>query len=159
MIGADSVTVSTVVAVCPADAFEVFTEEIDAWWGRGPKYRFGRNGTLRFEPGVGGRLVEVYDDVTGDLWEVGRIKVWEPASRLVFAWRTPVNRPGESTEVEVRFEEHETGTRVTVVHRGWDQIPDDHPVRHGQVGEAFIRFIGGWWIDTLGLLRAAASAR
>jgi len=33
---------TTFVAVDPADAFEVFTSEIDQWWGRGPRFRFGK---------------------------------------------------------------------------------------------------------------------
>jgi uncharacterized protein YndB with AHSA1/START domain len=74
--------VTTVVEVDPADAFEVFTREIDAWWKRGPRYRSG-SGTLRFEGGPGGRLVEAQDG--GEL-EIGKVLVWEPGERLVFEW-------------------------------------------------------------------------
>ena len=44
-------------------AFEVFTEDVDSWWLRGPAFRVDarREGVLRFEPGVGGRLVEVFE--------------------------------------------------------------------------------------------------
>ena len=37
-----------------------FTDEIDLWWRRGPRFRFltESEGTLRFEPGAGRRLVE-----------------------------------------------------------------------------------------------------
>jgi len=38
----------------PGEAFEVFTREIDAWWKRGPRYRFA-SGALRFE----GRVVKI----------------------------------------------------------------------------------------------------
>jgi hypothetical protein len=34
---ADAVTVSIEVAVSPGVAFEVFTEDLDAWWQRGPR--------------------------------------------------------------------------------------------------------------------------
>ena len=59
-----SVTVTTVVEVAPETAFTVFTEEVDAWWKHGPRFRPGgdRPSSMRFESGVGGRLLEVYED-------------------------------------------------------------------------------------------------
>src|SRR5690606_13054071 len=83
---ADLVRVTTVVPVDPATAFALFTEEVDAWWRRGPRYRFG-DGTMRFEPPPRGRLVEVYDEAAGDLHVVGEVSAWEPGRRLAFAWR------------------------------------------------------------------------
>ena len=51
------VTVTSTVAVDSATAFAIFTEDIDLWWRRSPRYRFlrSRDGVLRFEPGVGGQ--------------------------------------------------------------------------------------------------------
>jgi hypothetical protein len=40
-------------------------------------------------------------------------------------------RPGQSTQLDVRFEAVGDQTRVTVEHRGWDKIPQDHVARHG----------------------------
>lgn len=153
--------VTTVVAVDPATAFALFTEDVDAWWRRGPRHRFrpGRDGVLRFEPGVGGRLVEVYDEAAGDLYEVGEVRVWEPGRRLAFAWRGTAFAPGEETIVEVHFERVAAGTRVTLEHRGWDALRPDHPARHGLVGGAFASMIGLWWGDLLNLLRARAAGR
>jgi hypothetical protein len=78
MSDADAVTVSIEVAVTPATAFEVFTEDLDAWWQRGPRYRFlaPHEGVLRLEPGVGGRLLHARDDAGDDVFEVGRVRVW-----------------------------------------------------------------------------------
>ena len=101
----DCVVVHTVVALAPDRAFDVFTAEIGAWWGsEKPKNRFRpeRHGTLRFEPGPGGRLLEEYGD--GEPFEVGRVSVWQPGERLVFGWRQADFAPGEQTEVEIRFE-------------------------------------------------------
>lgn len=99
------------VEVDPRTAFDVFTSEAAAWWHRdrslwGP----GTSGVMSFEPGVGGRLL-----LDGDR-EVGRVSVWEPGPRLVFSYG-----PDEQgrTEVEVRFEATELGTRVVLRHRGW----------------------------------------
>ena len=152
----DRVRVTTVVAVDPVTAFEIFTEEVDGWWKRGPRYRFVKSGVLRFEPGEGGRLVEVIDAAAGKVYEVGEILVWEPAARLVFGWRGHHFEADQRTEVEVCFEASGDGTRVTVEHRGWDALPAHHRARHGLQGGAFSAMMGLWWGDVLVSLRAFA---
>src|SRR5207245_1054892 len=115
----DAVTVTTVVEVDPRTAFDVFTKEVGTWWRRDPRYRFDpeRNGIMRFEPGAGGRLVEVHDQKSGEGFEVGRVLVWEPGARLVFEFRARAFAPGERTEVDVRFEPAGSGrTRLTLEH-------------------------------------------
>jgi uncharacterized protein YndB with AHSA1/START domain len=152
----DTVTITTLVAVTPAAAFDVFTKEIGAWWRRDPRYQFtpGRPGTLRFEPGVGGRLVQV-DDATGrESFEVGRVLAWEPGARVVFEFRGMSFRPGETTEVEVTFAPEAGGTRLTLQHRGWGVFPKEHPVRHGYTGQAFLDMMGLAWADLLVALAA-----
>jgi uncharacterized protein YndB with AHSA1/START domain len=154
--------VTTYVAVDPIAAFEVFTRETDLWWRRGPRHRFGRarRGVLHFEPGTGGRLFEEYDDgEQPELFEVGKVLAWEPGARLLFEWRILNFAPGERTEVEVRFEPTDGGTRVTLEHRGWSALPEDHPARHGLTGEAFTSMIGLWWGEILTTLRVYISAK
>lgn len=155
MKSTDAVTVTTLLGVDPGGAFRLFTEEVDLWWRRGPRYRPEVNGegAMRFEPGVGGRLLEVYHEGKGDVFELGRILVWEPGARLVFDWRARNFEPGEKTVVEVRFEREGGGTRVTLEHRGWDAIPAGHPVRHGWTGEAFSSMIGLYWAELFVSLR------
>jgi uncharacterized protein YndB with AHSA1/START domain len=53
---------------------------------------------------VGGRFVEVYDQATGEGFEIGRVKVWEPGRRVAYSWRQADWRPGEEMEIEVTFE-------------------------------------------------------
>jgi ketosteroid isomerase-like protein len=65
---------------------------------------------MRFEPGVGGRLL------LDGTREVGRISVWEPGPRLAFSYGPPGS--AERTEVDVRFETTNEGTRVVLTHRG-----------------------------------------
>jgi activator of Hsp90 ATPase-like protein len=115
------------VDVDPATAFEVFTEEIGRWYRSGP-YSWNdpeRAVGIRFEPGVGGRLIEVHDEATGEGFEMGRVLAWEPGSRLVCAFRSVFFPPEPLTEVEVRFEERDGATRVTLEHRGLDRLPPD----------------------------------
>lgn len=85
--------------------------------------------------------------------------VWEPGRRLLLEWRGVNFAPGERTAIDVRFEPARGGTRVTVEHGGWDGLPHDHPVRHGQPDEAFFARLGGWWADLLRALRVHASTR
>jgi uncharacterized protein YndB with AHSA1/START domain/ketosteroid isomerase-like protein len=111
------------VAVDPGTAFEVFTSEASAWWHRdrslwGP----GTTGAMRFEPGVGGRLLLERGSGANEAREVGRVEVWEPTPRLVFSYGAPGDAPERRTEVEVRFEATETGTRVVLRHRGWLEV-------------------------------------
>jgi uncharacterized protein YndB with AHSA1/START domain len=153
------VMVAVSVVADPATAFDIFTQEVDTWWRRGPKYRFRgrRHGTLRFEPGVGGRLVEVYDEAAGDLFEVGKILDWEPGTRLRFEWRAPNYRAGQVTVVEVRFIATAAGTRVVVEHSGWETLPGDHPARHGLDDTPFLQSMGGWWREQLASLKDRAT--
>lgn len=157
MSDADGVRVAIDVGVEPAVAFEVFTTELDLWWGRGPRFRFAPPwaGTMRLEPGLGGRLLHVPGDEKPP-FEVGRVEAWEPPARLAFSWRLSNFRPGQVTRVEVRFEPVEAGTRVTVAHDGWDSLPPEHPARHGATGRAFVLMKGGWWGDLLTAFRKTA---
>src|SRR5262249_52594833 len=123
----DTVTVSIDVAVDPVTAFEVFTDEIDIWYQRGPhSWRFpDRAMGIRFGPQCGGRLLEVHDPATGDGFAFGEVLVWEPGARLVFADLVSSEPPEPLTEVEVRFETVGDGTRVTLEHRGLDRLPPE----------------------------------
>jgi hypothetical protein len=112
-----SVRVTVTVAVTPADAFEVFTAEFDQWYRTGTASlgRRARPGTtMRFEPGVGGRLLECRPGQPPV--ERARITVWRPGERLVFVDR-------RDTEVDVLFAAVAEGTRVVLEHRGLDRLP------------------------------------
>ena len=148
--------VSVAVAVPPAVAFEVFTAQIDRWWRRGPKFRHAglRAGFVCLEPRVGGRLFESIDSEDGErVFEVGRVHVWEPPTRLAFSWRNANFSPDEVTNVTVEFAPTSSGTLVTVTHVGWGALRADHPARHGLQGAAFSRMIGLWWGEQMTSLR------
>jgi hypothetical protein len=142
----DTVTATIEVAVDPATAFEIFTEEIDRWWKPGPInwYDAYRAVGTRIEPGVGGRWLEVYDEAAGDVLEVGRITVWEPGVRLVLLYRDGGHKL-DGTEVEVRFEAIEGGTRVTLEHRGWDKVAPDVATRSREGKRWGWASILGWY--------------
>jgi uncharacterized protein YndB with AHSA1/START domain len=154
----DQVKVSVLVRVTPDEAFSTFTDDIDQWWRRGPRFRSG--GILYLEPRVGGRLLERCPTPTGErVIETGYVKVWEPPARLVFAWRAINFAPEEWTEVEVTFEPRAAGTLLTLVHRGWSGIRPEHPARHGLEVAPFLRMMGLWWGDQMTSLREHAGQR
>ena len=121
------------VAADPGRAFAAFTDEIDSWWVRGAINFFdaARAIEMRIEPGVDGRVLEVYE---GDVLELGRITVWEPGTRL--AYRSSV----DDSEVDVRFEPVDSGTRVTVTQKlvpGGETMFDFWPTKLAWFGSWF----------------------
>jgi uncharacterized protein YndB with AHSA1/START domain len=148
------VLVSLRVAATPARAFAVFTGDIGLWWRPNGLFQFTPRapGILAFEPGPGGRLTETLAD--GEIFEIGRITAWEPPARLVFTWRQASFAPDQMTQVELRFEPIGGETRVTVEHRGWDTVPQDHAARHRFPETVFLRRHAEWWQGLLASYRA-----
>jgi uncharacterized protein YndB with AHSA1/START domain len=142
------------VPAAPARAFEAFTQEIASWWQPDPLFRITPHGDgeLAFEPGVGGRLLTRLG--SGETFEIGRISVWEPGRRLVFAWRQASFSPEQSTEVEVLFEPVGSETRVSIEHRAWDTIPRRHVARHGFPEHVTLQRAADWWRGSLNSLRS-----
>ncbi len=143
------ILVSIRVAATPERAFAVFTEEIGDWWVA--------NDLFRFTPGAPGRLAfDIPEDENeparlvehrpgGEPFEIGRVSVWEPAERVVVAWRQISFGPEHDTEVEVSFAPVGEFTRVTVEHRGWERIPQDHVARHSFPLNIFLTRHGEYW--------------
>lgn len=147
---ASRVLVALRVRATPRRAFDAFTAEIGQWWRSSPLFAFTPRepGVLSFEGQD--RLIETR--AGGKVFEIGRVRVWEPGARLVFGWRQASFAPGQDTEVEVLFEAVGTETRVTVIHTGWDTVPADHVARHGFPDALFLRRHGEWWQALLAAL-------
>ena len=132
-------------------AFEVFVRDVGLWWRPNAMFRTTPRspGVVAFEPGEGGRFIETL--ANGKVFEIGRIRVWEPpadaasAGRLMFGWRQATFTPDQDTEVEIRFEPVGEETRVTVEHRGWDSVPAEHLARHGFPNTVFLQRHAEWW--------------
>ena len=149
------VLVALRVKASPERAFEAFTREIGAWWRPNPLFAFTPReaGVLAFEPGAGGRLIETR--AGGKVFEIGRVRAWEPPQRLVFGWRQASFAPDQDTEVEVRFEPVGDETRITVEHTGWDSVPAAHVARHGFPNQLFLMRHGEWWQKLLASYKGA----
>lgn len=134
-----SVRANVLVDLDPAKTFEIFTADIDSWYKRGP-HSFAdpsRAVGIRFEPGVGGRLIEVYDTHTGEGLTIGEVTVWQQGRRLVFV-------DAHQTEIEVTFQPEGLGTRVELEHRGLEQLRPDLADRHGRFGG---RLLLAWYAE------------
>src|SRR5258707_2439682 len=131
-----SVSSQVEVGADPTTAFSAFTEEMNLWWVRGPINFFdsARAVAVVCEPGVGGRIIEVYDEARGAGLELARIWAWHPGERL--AWRSSV----DDVEVEVRFEPTPAGTLVRVL----AAIPTGGADR---AGTAWVRVGPAWFGD------------
>ena len=115
------VTKSVTVRANPERAFEIFTREIDTWWPR--SHHIGKSPMRRveIEARAGGRCFTEQEDGTECDW--GRVLVWDPPHRFVFAWQITHEWGYEpslakSSEVEVSFTPAaDGGTRVDLAHR------------------------------------------
>jgi uncharacterized protein YndB with AHSA1/START domain len=135
------------VRATPERAFAAFVEEIGDWWRPSPLFQTTpRPGRLSFETpdgdGEGGRLIETREG--GKVFEIGRIRVWEPPRRLMFSWRQ-ANFPVDlHTEVEMTFEAVGEETRVSVEHRGFDRVPPG-AARHGFPDQILLMRLADFW--------------
>jgi uncharacterized protein YndB with AHSA1/START domain len=134
---------SITVHATPERAFQVFTEEFDAWWPR--SHHIGKVPMKKaiIEGKAGGRCYTEQIDGTSCDW--GSVLVWDPPRRLVLAWQIDGQWQYEpdlakSSEVEVRFTpERDGSTRVSLEHR--------HLERHGDAASGIrtsIDSANGW---------------
>jgi SAM-dependent methyltransferase len=124
------VRVGISIALEPLAAFDVLVKELAS--------ALSRIG-LGFEPGPNGRVTETE-------FEVGRVTTWKPGERILLQWHPASWSPKEMTEVELRFEPVEGGTRVELESRDWGRMvtaPDE---------------LAGWFASEMAapLLRAIA---
>jgi uncharacterized protein YndB with AHSA1/START domain len=153
------VLVSLRVKASPDRAFAAFVDDIGVWFQANPLFAFTPRdpGVLAFEPGGGGRLTTTL--ASGKVFEIGKVRAWEPPRRLVFGWRQAAFAPDQDTEVEVRFDPVGADeTRVTVEHRGWDSVPAAHVARHGFPNAVFLTRHGEWWQRLLAAYKESLGA-
>lgn len=134
------------VKATPERAFAVFTGEIGEWWRPHGLFQTTPRapGRLAFEPqGEGGRLIETL--ANGKVFEIGSVLAWAPGERLVFSWRQASFPVDLHTEVEVRFEAVGEETRVSVEHRGYDQVPAESAARHRFPDQALLARLAEFW--------------
>jgi uncharacterized protein YndB with AHSA1/START domain len=114
---------SVFVDMPPEAAFRLFTDGAGSWWPLASHSVAGDDAvTCILEGRVGGRFYEVSRGGAQAEW--GRVLAWEPPHRLVMSWY-PGRTPADATEVEVTFQAEGSGTRLALIHRGWERgVPD-----------------------------------
>jgi uncharacterized protein YndB with AHSA1/START domain len=111
---------SVTVAWDRETAFRRFTSEMGEWWPLGTHSVGQENAvSVTFEGHVGGRIYERHTDGATSEW--GRVTEWDPPSRVAFTWY-PGRDPDGGQLVEVYFTPAEDGTRVDLVHSGWERL-------------------------------------
>ena len=145
------------VKASPERAFTAFVENIGQWWKPNGLFQTTPRapGVLTFEPGQGGRLIETL--ANGKVFGIGAILTWDPPRGLTFTWRQANFPPDLKTEVEVRFEPVGDETRISVEHRGFDQVPADSVARHGFPDQVLQMRLAEWWQMLLGSLSEVVS--
>jgi len=99
------------VGVSPQAAFTAFTDEMDLWWVRGPINFFDSARAVKMvcEPGVGGRILEMYGSDPVDALEIARITAWRPGELV--GWHSSL----DDVDVEVTFQDFDGATIVRVL--------------------------------------------
>jgi DNA-binding transcriptional ArsR family regulator len=119
----DPVAKTLELGVTPEQAFDLFVGGMGRWWPLDThSVSSDAAEDVRIDERVGGAIREVTRDGVEHEW--GVITAYEPGSRFQFTWY-PGLPVAAGTHVDVRFDATESGTRVTLVHSGWEVRGDD----------------------------------
>ncbi|HET9332465.1 MAG TPA: SRPBCC family protein [Gemmatimonadota bacterium] len=126
---------SVTVPIWPEAAFRRFTEGIAGWWPLAThSVSESAEASCAIEGRVAGRILETAPDGAEHVW--GTVTAWEPPGRLAFTWHP--GRPEDTRqEVEVTFRAAGEGTRVELVHTGWERLGE-------RASETRARYDAGW---------------
>lgn len=118
--------VSLELALDPSVAFDLVVRELaDA---------LARAG-IEFEPGPTAKVAQ-------NGFEVGHVTAWRPGEQIKVRWRAADWQPDEFSEIELRFEKFEGGTRIEIEHSAWAKlIGEAHEVAGWFAGEVAAPFL------------------
>lgn len=137
------------VRLAPTEAFDLFTRDMRIWWPFvGHSCSDAAAQDVRFEPGVGGEVVE--HSRTGERFRWGRLTEWDPPHGFAMSWH-PGLPEREATRLRVSFTPRDGGTEVRVIHDGWE-------ARGAQAQSKRDQYDGGW-PATLAAFSAEAARR
>ena len=139
IVQTEPIRAGVTVAVAPERAWEVFTGAIGTWWPVATHSVAAAADEvperLVLEPREGGEIYEIFGGVKRH-W--ARIHTWNPPHTLGYTWR--VNPDNPPTDVTVTFTPAAGGgTRVEVVHSGWEAYGASREELHASYGGE-----GGW---------------
>jgi Activator of Hsp90 ATPase homolog 1-like protein len=118
---------SVPVRCTPEHAFPVFTERMSDWYPlEGHSIFDDRESTVVWEGRVGGQVYELSSSGEKGVW--GTIVAWDPPQELAMTWH-PGRGEETAQELRVSFTAEGDGTRVEVVHTGWERVGPDFRAR------------------------------
>ena len=133
----------------PEHAFHVYTEGMNDWYPiEGHSIFDDPEASIVWEGHVGGRVYERSSNGEEGVW--GTIIIWDPPNELAMTWH-PGRGEETSQELSIRFTPEEGGTRVDVVHAGWERIGPDFRERMAGYNEG--------WPTVLALFVEAAGGK
>jgi hypothetical protein len=101
-------------------AFDTWTRRITTWWPVSHSVSGERGLHIELEPRVGGRIFE--RTARGDEYDWGQVTLWEPPTRLGYAWHLRQDR-ADATDVLITFQAIDAAvTRVEIEHSGWQRL-------------------------------------
>jgi len=139
----DAVVKEVWIPVSAEVAFKRFTHEIRSWWPMATHSVSLENcRDVRFEslPGTdseGEPRILVEEDAEGTIHTWGTVDRWEPPRRFIMSWH-PSRGPEEAQEIEMSFESEAEGTRVRLVHRGWEALGERATEVRGRYDDGWI---------------------
>jgi uncharacterized protein YndB with AHSA1/START domain len=140
---------------CPIeDAFRLFTEEFAEWWPLALHSITGDDAlSCEIEPWVGGRVFE--RTRSGEEREWGSVIEWDPPEHLKLTWH-PSGAQDRVQTVDVEFHIEADGTRVTLIHTGWDapgvptcRLPTQYEARWPAIFQCFAEFVSAQMLQAV----------
>lgn len=126
------------VPLRPDEAFDLFTDRLADWWPTDSHSLSAGDGDLpqdvRVDRHEGGYITETKADGETGRW--GTITSWDRGRHLGISWYVGRDET-EATDITVTFMPTDTGTRVELVHDGFDRLGETAMITHGQ-------YLVGW---------------
>ena len=128
---------SVTVGWAPEEAFRRFTLDMNDWWPT-ETHSVGKHESVQvvFETHQGGRIFERTVDGVESEW--GKVLEWEPPTRFVMSWHPGRDADG-AQRLEVNFHPEGEGTRLEIVHSGWEKLGDKE-----RIDAALVGYDEGW---------------
>lgn len=120
---------TVLIAAAPQRVWQAWVQDINRWWTE-PYYNDKSRVTgLEFEPRLGGRFMEKWgEDGSGFL--IGHVVEWLPPQRLAYTW-SERSWGGIVTQVSLELQPEGENTRLTLVHAGFERLPEAEKLRAG----------------------------
>jgi len=145
----DPIVMHFEVPLTPAEAFELFTSELDSWWPLvGHSCSDDEHAKVHFDQRVGGEVTESSAKASAPfVW--GTLSEWNPPSGFAMSWH-PGQAPENATQLTVSFAQTAAGSRVTLVHDGW--------AARGAEGARARDMYASGWVGVTDLYRTRATS-